>query len=158
MAQVWDDTIKRLIRENPQDFISWVLEPAALLGLAKAFAALVFTDEADKKWLERIFAVYKNILDDSWAVQEWKKEALAQGLAEGEIKASRQILLSVFQARFPEAVPAIRKKIDAINDAELLQQLTVKTSMAQTSEEALEALFTMHHRQEPSSSKENGHA
>lgn len=112
---------------------------------------LVFKDQANKKWLEGRFDVGKDILDDSWAVQAWKKEGFAQGLAEGEIKGevkgmiegSRKALLLVFQARFPEAVPALRIKINSINEYELLQRLVIKTSVAKTSEEALEALFTV---------------
>jgi predicted transposase/invertase (TIGR01784 family) len=118
-------------------------QPAALLGLAKAFAALVFTDEADKEWLERIFAVYKDILDDSWAVQEWKKE----GKIEGKIEGLQETLLGIFQDDYPEFASVAKTHIDTINDAELLQHLIVKISRAQTPADALKILSNMNHEE-----------
>lgn len=123
--------------------------PELLLGLAKAFASLVFTGEADKIWLERRFAVYKDILDESWAVQEWKAEGVIKGKAEGiiegeikgEIKGLHEALLDIFQARFPEIVSVARPEIDAIQDARLLRDVLVQTSLVQTPKEALLVLF-----------------
>ncbi len=37
-------------------------EERRLLPLAKAFATLMFKDESDREWLERSFAMYKNII------------------------------------------------------------------------------------------------
>jgi predicted transposase YdaD len=132
------------------------------LGLARAFAALVFTDEVDKEWLERSFAVYKDILDDSWAVQEWKAEGEAKGLVkgriegriEGKIEGLHQALLDIFHVRFPE-IDVRMMKIDSIQDTELLRNLIVKTSLAQTAGEALETLFRTNNGQGPSSPRKD---
>lgn len=120
MVQLWDDSVKRLVRANPQQFFTTMEKLAAtnqavmLLGLARVFAELVFMDEADKEWLEKSFAVYKDIVDESWVVQEWKAEGEAKGLEkgriegriegkkEGEIDGLQQALLAIFQARFPQ--------------------------------------------------------
>ncbi len=32
MAEVWDDSIKRLFREHPQDYVSWLIEGASYEG------------------------------------------------------------------------------------------------------------------------------
>src|SRR5581483_4096509 len=34
MADVWDDSVKRLFREHPQDFVSWLLQGAIYRGTA----------------------------------------------------------------------------------------------------------------------------
>jgi len=180
LVQLWDDSVKRLVRTNPQQFVQVVLEgavykdalsliekvavtdrPVELLGLAEAFAGLVFTDEADKEWLERSFAVHKDNLDDSWVVQEWRAEGEAKGLVkgriegekEGEINGLHQALLAIFQAHFPEI--DVKMKIDSIQDTELLKDLIVKISFAQTEGEALAILFRTNKGQGSSSSKKD---
>src|ERR1700681_3999190 len=32
MSDVWDDSVKRLFREHPQDFVSWLLQGAVYRG------------------------------------------------------------------------------------------------------------------------------
>lgn len=32
MADIWDDSVKRLFREHPQDFVSWLLQGATYRG------------------------------------------------------------------------------------------------------------------------------
>ena len=78
MPKEWDDSMKRLVRENPQHFVSWILPGAVFkramsLELknrtrqtdylqAKTIAGLVFQGEAEHEWIERKFAVYKDII------------------------------------------------------------------------------------------------
>jgi hypothetical protein len=50
-----------------------------LLSLGKTIAGLVFTDEADQAELERRFAMYEDILEDSWVYQEILEKGQKQG-------------------------------------------------------------------------------
>jgi len=106
-----------------------------LLEYARRFASLVFKEGSDHEWLNRRFAVYKDILEDSWVVQEQRRE--------GELRGLHLAVQDVIQARFPEILPFVKKQMDGIEDTEVLRRLNVKMSMAQTAEEALQYLFTV---------------
>ena len=106
-----------------------------LLEYARRFASLVFKEGSDHEWLNRRFAVYKDILEDSWVVQEQRRE--------GELRGLHLAVQDVIQARFPEILPYAKKQMEGIEDSEVLRHLTVKMSTAQTAEEALQYLFTV---------------
>jgi DNA-binding XRE family transcriptional regulator len=106
-----------------------------LLEYARRFASLVFNSESDREWLSRRFAVYKDILEDSWVVQEERQEGKREGLY--------QALLAVVQARFPEIVDLTKKQIEGIENPEALQDLLVKISIAQNVQDAVQALFAL---------------
>jgi hypothetical protein len=106
-----------------------------LLEYARRFASLVFKEGSDHEWLNRRFAVYKDILEDSWVVQEQRRE--------GELRGLHLAVQDVIQARFPEILPYAKKQMEGIEDSEVLRHLNVKMSMAQTAEEALQYLFTV---------------
>jgi hypothetical protein len=79
--------------------------------------------------------MHKDILEDSWVVQEERLEGKLQGL--------HLAVLDVIQERFPEILPYAKKQIDGIEDTEMLRRLIVKMSMVQTAEEALQYLITL---------------
>ena len=106
-----------------------------LLEYGHMFAGLVFKKEADREWLKRRFAVYRDILEDSWVYQETKQE--------GKLEAWHQAVLDVIQERFPEIMPFAKRQVDGIEDTEVLRRLNLKMSTVQTIEEALEYLLTL---------------
>lgn len=79
--------------------------------------------------------MYRDILEDSWVVQEERLEGKLQGL--------HQALVKVVQARFPEIVELTKKQIDGVVDPESLQDLLVKISLAQNVQDATLALFAL---------------
>jgi hypothetical protein len=79
--------------------------------------------------------MYKDILEDSWVVQEERRE--------GELRGLHQAVLDVIQARFPEILPYTKKQMEGIEDTEVLRRSIVKMSTVQTAEEALQYLFTV---------------
>ena len=84
---------------------------------------------------EEKFAVNKDILEDSWVVQEERREGAVQGLHEA--------VQDVIQARFPEILLYAKKQMEGIEDTELLRRLIMKMSTVLTAEEALQYLFTL---------------
>ena len=106
-----------------------------LLEYARRFASLVFKEGSDHEWLNRRFAVYKDILEDSWVVQEQRRE--------GELRGLHLAVQDVIQARFPEILLYAKKQMESIEDSEVLRHLNVKMSTAQTAEEALQYLFAI---------------
>jgi len=79
--------------------------------------------------------VHKDILEDSWVVQEERREGALRGL--------HQALLAVVQARFPEIVDLTKKQIDGVVDPQSLQDLLVEISLAQNIQDAVQALFAL---------------
>jgi hypothetical protein len=85
--------------------------------------------------VNRKIAVHKDIFEDSWVVQEWRRE--------GELRGLHLAIQDIIQARFPEILPYAKKQLKGIEDTEVLRCLNVKMSTAQTAEEALQYLFTV---------------
>ncbi len=76
-----------------------------------------------------------DVLRETWAYQEIVQE--------GELRALHQAVLDVIQARFPELLPYAKKRVDGIEDTEILRRLNVKMSTVQTVEEALQYLLAL---------------
>lgn len=106
-----------------------------LLEYTRRFASLVFKGDSDREWLNRRFAMYKDILEDSWVVQEERQEGKREGLY--------QAVIAVVQARFPEIVDLTKKQIDGVVDSNSLQDLLVKICLVQDVQEAVQALFAL---------------
>lgn len=79
--------------------------------------------------------MYKDIFEDSWVVQEERRE--------GELRGLHRVIMKVVLARFPEIVDLTKMKIDGVEDPESLQDLLVKISLAQNVEDATLALFAL---------------
>ena len=141
MPKPYDDAMKKLVGENPQDFLSWVLRGALWIGYA--LAAKVLTD--DLKWLKRRFAMLGDFLRDSPVYQEVLEEGLEKGIEKGRqegLRTQRRTLLEIIQERFPELAFLAKKQAEAINDPEVLSHLTVKISIVSTAREAEQYLLT----------------
>jgi predicted transposase YdaD len=119
-----------------------------LLALTKMVAGLVLKRKPEKAEIERIFEMYRDILEDSWVYQEVKQQAIAEGKAEwkaegkaeGRIEIGQRILLAVIQRRFPDILGNASKLIVGITDATVLEEVAVTINVAQTPQEAMQAL------------------
>ena len=125
-----------------------------LLSIAYMLAALVFEKEGERQWLKRRFAVFQDILKESWAYQEILREGLEegreqgreQGLEEGReqgVQALRQTLMSFMEMHFPTIAPLAKKQTDIIEDPVVLQNLIIKMFTVQTAEEAKQYLMAV---------------
>jgi predicted transposase YdaD len=126
-----------------------------LLTLMYGLASLAFEDETDQEWLIRRFTKMYDILRETRAYQEMTKESreegrqegleegLEKGRQEGKLEALRQTLLTIAQERFHNAKMTRLTKGQAtiINDPDVLQDLILKVSLAQTLEEAQKYLL-----------------
>ncbi len=81
-----------------------------------------------------------DILEDSPAFKALKnkgrQEGLQEGRQEGQLEAFQQALTSIVQARFPQMGRLTKRLAGTIESTEMLQDLIVKMSLAQTMEEA----------------------
>ena len=77
---------------------------------------------------------YQEILQEGY--QEGLEEGLEEGVLKGKLEGQRETLLAIVQFRFPKIARLAKKLVTANDDPASLQTLTVKISMAQTTEEA----------------------
>jgi predicted transposase YdaD len=126
-----------------------------LLPLGEMLAGLVFKDSADREELKRRFAVYKDIIEESWVYQEILQKGVEKGLQQGvqqglqqgvqqglqeTLRRQRQAILGLLQKRFPELVDLTQKQLNSVTDPDALQDLVVKAGTAQNAKEILSAL------------------
>jgi hypothetical protein len=110
-------------------------EKYELLLQAKTIARLVFQGATEHEWIERKFAVYKDIIEESWVYQEIIKK--------GKLEALHQGVLNLIQERFPEIAQYAKKPVEGITDVEVLLHLIIKVGTVQTSDEALQVLLAL---------------
>lgn len=116
---------------------------AELLSLTYGLASLAFEKEEDQEWLIRRFDMLHDILRETRAYQEMKKEGFEEGIQQGKLEALRQMLVKMVQTRFPNprVIRQAKGQAAIIEDAEVLQDLIVKVSLAQTSDEVEQYLL-----------------
>ncbi len=54
-----------------------------LLALAEMLGGLAFTKESEKAWFKRRFAMFQDIMKDSWVYQEIVQESEERGIQKG---------------------------------------------------------------------------
>ena len=69
-------------------------------------------------------------------MQEGLEKGLERGRQEGKLEGLQETLLALVQARFPKMIRLTKGLALVTEDPETLQNLILKVSMAQTSEEA----------------------
>ncbi len=121
-----------------------------LLPIAYLLASLVFQKKDEREWLDWRFAMYQDILRESWVYQgilregleEGREQGLEEGRAEG-LQVLRQTLVSFIEMRFPALVPLTQQQTAGIKDPGMLQNITIKMFSMQTSSEAEQFLLTL---------------
>ncbi len=104
---------------------------ADLLFATKLFADLVFKDEEDQQWLERIFAMYRDPLAQTPTYQK----ILTEGREERLEKGLQEAVLEVVEARFPPLLDLARKKVSRLSTTESVR-LVLKAVAAAPDEQA----------------------
>ena len=106
------------------------------------YVRLVSEKESEREWLTERFAMYQDILQESWVYQEILQEGREEGLEEG-VQALRQTLTSLIEMRFPALAPLAKQQTSTIRDLNVLQSAIVKLFAVQTVEEAERYLLTL---------------
>lgn len=133
-------------------------QKAELLSIGYLLSALVFKKDDEREWLDRRFAMFKDILKESWAYQDILREGLEEGIERGieqgieqgrqkerkaNLKMWRQALTSFTGTHFPDLSSLAKKQVRAIEDPMVLQRVMVSLFSAQTVEEAKHYLLTL---------------
>jgi flagellar biosynthesis/type III secretory pathway protein FliH len=131
-----------------------------ILALGYAFAGLVYKAEDDKQWLKRRFAVFHDILEDSWSYQEMVQKGIDQGLQkgldqglqkglqkgleqgvkQGELLAARSFLTRIIAKHFPQLSPLAQQKAAQLETVAELNNAIDKLLEVQTLEQASQVL------------------
>ena len=129
-------------------------QKAELLSIGYMLSALVFKKEDEREWLNRRFAMFRDILKDSWAYQDILREGLEEGREQGieegrqkerdaNLKMWRQALMTFTETHFPDLSSLAKKRMAAVEDPMVLQRVIVSLFSAQTVEEARQYLLTL---------------
>jgi hypothetical protein len=70
------------------------------------------------------------------ASEKVRQEALQEGLREGELRALREMLLSIVEARFPKLFGLTKRLASTIDQTSVLQTLILNISRASNQKEA----------------------
>lgn len=111
-----------------------------LLALGFAFASLVLTKPEDHNWLEKRATMLEDILEESWFYQEIVDKGLAKGL-QHELQKLRKILIDIAHERFAQINQETLSQLQTLNDEDVLHRLIVKMSVAQSVQEAEQAIL-----------------
>lgn len=91
-----------------------------LLSFAYLFSALTCTDEDDQTWLKRRFAMFEDILEDSWAYQELIAREVQKGRQEGLQEGLAQAALTIVEGQFPTLLPQVNVWVERVHDPAIL--------------------------------------
>jgi predicted transposase YdaD len=123
-----------------------------ILALGYTFAGLIYSSEDDKEWLKRRFAMFHDILEDSWSYQEIVQKGLDQGLQkgldqglqkgldQGKLLSARSFFTRFVEKRFPPLIPLAQKKAAHVKTVDELNNAFDKLLEVQTMEEARQIL------------------
>lgn len=142
---------------EPETLLTTVTELAAakeydLMALARVIAGLITKGKIAQEALERIFAMYHSILEDSWVyqeliqrgrekgIEEGIEKGIEKGLDKGLTQGEQRALLAIIQKRFPDILESARELVGDISNSGTLENLVGEVSVAQNSQEALRAI------------------
>src|SRR5579885_2097609 len=110
-----------------------------LLSIAYGLASLAFEEHEEREWLKRRFLMIEDLLGESWVFQEWRQQALEEGIQKErkeEVQRHRKMLLAFVQARFPALEQLAEERGKALDDLEQLQALILNVGLAAGEQEA----------------------
>ena len=113
-----------------------------LLAMMETLRAMVFKGSPDYEVFIRRFKVFQDLLSESPIYQEMVEVGRQEGLQEGALKAQAEMLLNIVKLRFPELQALAKQQADTIKDVSVLSAINLNLVMAQTTEEARQALLS----------------
>lgn len=86
--------------------------------------------------------MHEDIFEESWVYQELMSKGMEKQRAQ-EVQRQHRALHVILQRHFPDLLAPQHKEIDSITDPEVLSDLVIKLSLAQTPQEAQQAIDTI---------------
>ena len=118
-----------------------------LLALSEMFGGLAFTGETEKAWFKRRFAMFQDMMKDSWVYQEIVEESEEKGREKGRaeerergLRNQRTTIVQLVKRDFPALQALAEQQVQNIQDPDVLQDL-ISQLFATTSVEAARKLL-----------------
>jgi hypothetical protein len=119
-----------------------------ILALGYTFAGLVYRTEEDQHWLKRRFAMFQDILEDSWSYKEIVQKGLDQGfqkglqkgIGQGELMTAQQFLARIVEKHFPPLLLLAQQKAAQLKTIDKLNRVIDSLLDVQTLEQARQVL------------------
>ncbi len=113
-----------------------------LLQIGQLIASLAFGNRrpADQEWVFRRYREMYDRLQETPLYKEITRLATEKGVQEGELRASREILLSLVRMRFPKLSRSAKQLVSTVDRVSVLENLILKISIASNLEEARQYL------------------
>ncbi|GHO92996.1 hypothetical protein KSF_030440 [Reticulibacter mediterranei] len=136
----------QLIKTATDELSEVYHDDAATLGDFFAYMLILLERTGTMTQLEKAktreaLSMYDNLWDQSAIIQQMRAASKQEGREEGEVKASRNNIVSVVRARFPRLTNLAQQKVAQMSDIEQLNSLLVQVSTA-TDEAKVRALLT----------------
>ena len=118
-----------------------------LLQIGQLIASLAFGDRraADQEWVFRRYRQMYDRLQEAPLYKEMMRlaseKARQEGLQEGQLRATREMLLSIVEARFPKLLGLTKRLASTIDQTSVLQTLILNISRASKLKEARQYLL-----------------
>ena len=139
MPGPFDSATKRLLREKPEHYVTWLVAQAT------------FVRQLPTELKRRRFSMLDDILEESWTYQEILRKGMQKGLEQGleqgreeehqrRIQEQRETVVNLVQMRFPELVPLAEQNLHFIHDADALHNLVLKLFAVRTVGEARQVI------------------
>jgi hypothetical protein len=80
-----------------------------LLSVSRLFVDLIFPEGKDQEWVERIFAMSKDIFAETPTYKKLVGMGREEGLRQGKLEGLRQALVGIVEIRFPTLVDLARE-------------------------------------------------
>lgn len=117
-----------------------------LLTIAKAFTEFRIGNKVDQAWIERVFYMSRDILENTPTIRRAKQEeAEKQKKVQEEqrahtLKVNSDALQALIQLHFPDLVALASKMVRDVKDPNVIPVIMVKISMAKDEQSAIRAL------------------
>ena len=122
------------------------IQDKELMALAYTVAGLIFQNDTDHEMIMRSFAMFKDIIEESWTYQEIiskGREKEREANRQEWLQIQRNGLISVVQVRFPDLLADASERANRAEDPHVLQDIVLKVALAQNGEEAKKLLLEL---------------
>jgi hypothetical protein len=98
--------------------------------------------EEDKRMIQERLSMYDDLMENDPEMRRLREKYQTEGEAKGEIKASREMILTVVKMRFPSLTKQAQQRVTQVANVDVLRKL-FEQLMSASDEKTVSALFTV---------------
>ncbi|HEY5002365.1 MAG TPA: hypothetical protein VII61_04395 [Ktedonobacteraceae bacterium] len=97
--------------------------------------------EEDKRMIQERLSMYDDLMENDPEMRRLREKYKTEGLAEGEMKALRETILTVVKMRFPSLTKQAQQRVTQVTNVDGLRKL-FEQLMSASDEKTVSVLFT----------------